>query len=46
MDWKKYWNDNATLNADNSIGQVQRKDLESTLLTANYIVRTLDVNMG
>ncbi|PHR70581.1 MAG: hypothetical protein COA67_08120 [Lutibacter sp.] len=43
MDWKKYWNDNTTLNIDNSIGQVQRKDIESTLLTANYIVRILDI---
>ena len=43
MDWKKYWDDNATLNADNSIGQVQRKDIESTLLTANHIVRILNI---
>ena len=43
MDWKKYWDDNAILNADNSIGQVQRKDIESTQLTVNHIVRILDI---
>ena len=43
MNWKKYWDDNATLYANNSIGQVQRKDIESTLLTANHIVRVLDI---
>ncbi len=43
MDWKKYWDDNATLNTDNNIAQVQRKDIESTLLTANHIVRILDI---
>lgn len=43
MNWKKYWNENASLNVDNIIGQVQRKDFESTILTVNHIVRALDI---
>lgn len=43
MDWKKYWNKIAILNPDNTIGQVQRKDKESTILTVNHIVRTLGI---
>ena len=44
MDWKKYWNDNASLNSNNEINQVQRKDIKSTLMTANRIIRILDIN--
>jgi len=43
MDWKKYWDTNASFNADNEISQVQRKDIESTLLTVNRILKILEI---
>lgn len=44
MDWKKYWDDNASINIDNEIDQVQRKDIESTLLTVKHIIKVLDID--
>jgi len=46
MDWEKYWNKNAVLNADSEINQVQRKDLKSTLLTVKHIVDKLEVKQS
>lgn len=43
MNWKKYWNANALSNKTDEIAQVQRKDLKSTYLTVNHIVRTLNI---
>lgn len=42
MNWKNYWNDHAANITDN-IAQVQRKDLKSTYLTVNHIIRTLKI---
>lgn len=43
MNWKNFWDNNANANATDVIGQVQRKDLKSTLLTVNHIVRVLEI---
>lgn len=43
MDWKKYWDNNASVNTENEIDQVQRKDIESTLLTVKHIVKILNI---
>jgi len=43
MNWKKFWNANAISNANDVIQQVQRKDMNSVLLTVNHIVRVLDI---
>ncbi len=43
MDWKKFWDKSATENSDDVIGQVQRKDVASTMLTVNHIVRNLEI---
>ena len=43
MNWKNYWNTNVEEKGADVFGQVQRKDLKSTLLTVNHIVRVLDI---
>lgn len=43
MDWKKFWDKNAVENSNDVIVQVQRKDLASTILTVNHIVRILKI---
>lgn len=43
MNWRKFWDSNADKNASDVIGQVQRKDMKSTVLTVNHIVRVLNV---
>ena len=43
MDWKNFWDKSAAENSDDAIGQVQRKDLKSTMLTINHIARNLDI---
>jgi len=43
MNWKNFWDNNADENAADVIGQVQRKDMKSTLLTVNHIARVLDI---
>lgn len=44
MNWKEYWNTNALKCIDNEINQVQRKDLESTFVTASRIVKILKID--
>lgn len=43
MNWKIFWDNNADENTTDVIGQVQRKDLKSTLLTVNHILRVLEI---
>ena len=43
MNWKNYWNTNVEEKESDVFGQVQRKDLKSTLLTVNHIMRVLDI---
>ncbi len=43
MNWKRYWNEIAKLNANSSAGQVQRDEQENTLITVNYICKQLDI---
>ncbi|MFK5878682.1 MAG: methyltransferase domain-containing protein [Flavobacteriaceae bacterium] len=43
MNWKNYWNTNVEEKGSDVFGQVQRKDLKSTLLTVNHIARVLDI---
>jgi len=43
MNWKIFWDNNANKNTGDVISQVQRKDLKSTLLTVNHILRVLDI---
>ena len=43
MNWKKYWNENASHNKDDAVEQVQRKDIKSSFLTANHIIRSLEI---
>ncbi len=42
MNWKYYWDRNASL-AKTRLDAVQRKDFESTRITASHIVDTLDI---
>ncbi|AOW19224.1 class I SAM-dependent methyltransferase [Urechidicola croceus] len=43
MDWKKYWNNNAQETAGDTMRQVQRRDIESTLLTVDHIIKKLNI---
>ena len=43
MNWKSFWNTSAISNANDVIKQVQRKDMNSVLLTVNHITRILDI---